>query len=156
MEIIWSIIAVLLLILGLIGCIAPVLPGVILAYGALFCLIPTQECPSIMTFVLFGLMTIAVTVADSIIPAIGAKKFNSTKLGVWGCVIGTVVGFLFLPAGLIMGPFLGAFVGELIAGKKTDDALYSGLGSLLGFLAGTALKIAVCIALAVVIISRVI
>lgn len=155
MELICNIAAILLLVLGFIGCVAPILPGAILAYVALFCLIPTSECPSVKTFVIFGLITIAVTVADSIIPVIGAKKFNCSNSGMWGCIVGTVIGFFFLPFGLILGPFLGAFIGELIAGKEVDAALYSGLGSFIGFLAGTLLKIIVCIALAVDIISRV-
>ena len=39
---------------------------------------------------------------------------------------------------------LHAFAGELMGGSKTDQALKSGLGSLLGFLLGTVVKCVMC------------
>ncbi len=51
--------------------------------------------------------------------------------------------FFFPPIGLIVGPFVGAFVGELIAGKDKNVAFRSGLGSFLGFVAGTMMKLVV-------------
>lgn len=154
MEIIVYSLAVILLILGVIGCVAPILPGPILAYAALFCLIPTDDCPSMATFVVFGILTIVVTIADSVIPAIGAKKFDCSRWGTWGCFIGTIIGVFFFPVGLVAGPFLGAFVGELIAGKSAQAAVRGGIGALLGFLAGTFLKLAVCIAIGVAVFMR--
>lgn len=63
-------------------------------------------------------------------------------MGVNGSIIGMVVGFIFLgPFGLIIGTFLGAWFGELIAGKSAQIALKAALGSFLGFLAGTFVKI---------------
>lgn len=153
-EIIIYSLAVILLVLGIIGCVAPILPGPILAYAALFCLIPTGDSPSVATFVIFGILTVVVTIADSVIPAIGAKKFDCSRWGTWGCFIGTIVGVFFFPVGLAAGPFLGAFIGELIAGKTACAALRGGVGALLGFLAGTVLKFAVCIAIAVAVFMR--
>lgn len=154
MEIIIYSIAVTLLVLGVIGCVAPILPGPILAYAALFCLIPTGDSPSVAAFVIFGILTVVVTIADSIIPSIGAKKFDCSRWGTWGCFIGTIIGVFFFPVGLVAGPFLGAFIGELIAGKITHAALRGGVGALLGFLAGTILKLAVCIAIGVTVFMR--
>ena len=154
MEIVYYTIAIVLAVLGIIGCIAPMIPGPILAYAAFLCLIPTADCPSVATFVLLGLFTLAVTIADSVIPAIGAKKFDCSRWGTWGCVLGTVIGFFFFPLGLVAGPFFGAFIGELIAGKPVRAAFRGGVGAFLGFLAGTVLKLALCIAIAVCIILR--
>lgn len=154
MEIVYHIVAIVLLALGIVGCVAPFLPGPILAYAAFFCLIPTANCPSVSTFVLLGLITLIVTIADSIIPALGAKKFNCSRWGTWGCLVGTIVGFFFFPIGLIAGSFLGAFLGELIAGKNSGAAFRGGMGAFLGFLAGTLLKLALCISFAIYIVSR--
>ena len=83
---------------------------------------------------------------------IGAKKFDCSRAGTWGCFIGTIVGVFFFPIGLVAGPFGGAFIGELISGKTARAALRGGIGALLGFLAGTALKIIVCISITIIIV----
>jgi uncharacterized protein YqgC (DUF456 family) len=145
MEIVWYLTAAIFLILGLAGCFISILPGPILSYLALLCLIPTDKCLSAATLLFLGVLTIAVTVADFSIPAIGAKKFNCSSYGTWGCVLGTFIGAFFFPIGLIVGPFLGAFLGELIAKRGASQAFRGALGAFLGFLAGTLLKLCFCI-----------
>ena len=145
MEIVWYLTAAIFLILGLAGCFISILPGPILSYLALLCLIPTDNCLSAVELSVFGVLTIIVTVADFIIPAIGAKKFNCSPYGTWGCVLGTFIGVFFFPIGLIVGPFLGAFLGELIARRDAFQAFRGALGAFLGFLAGTLLKLCFCI-----------
>lgn len=145
MEIVWYLTASIFLILGLVGCFVSILPGPILSYLALLCLIPTDNCLSVETLSFFGVLTIVVTVADFVIPSIGAKKFNCSSYGVWGCVFGTIVGAFVFPIGIIVGPFLGAFLGELIARRDASQAFRGGLGAFLGFLAGTLLKFCFCI-----------
>ena len=145
MEIVWYLTAAIFLILGLVGCFISILPGPILSYLALLCLIPTDKCLSESTLVFLGVLTIVVTVADFVIPSIGAKKFNCSSYGTWGCVLGTIVGAFVFPVGIIAGPFLGAFIGELIARRDVATALRGGLGAFLGFLAGTLLKLGFCI-----------
>lgn len=98
-----------------------------------------------MELSVFGVLTIIVTVADFIIPAIGAKKFNCSPYGTWGCVLGTFIGAFFFPIGLMVGPFLGAFLGELLARRDAFQAFRGALGAFLGFLAGTLLKLGFCI-----------
>ncbi len=145
MEIVWYLTAAIFLIFGLAGCFISILPGPILSYLALLCLIPTDNCLSAVELSVFGVLTIIVTVADFIIPAIGAKKFNCSPYGTWGCVFGTFIGAFFFPIGLIVGPFLGAFLGELIARRDASQAFRGALGAFLGFLAGTLLKLCFCI-----------
>jgi uncharacterized protein YqgC (DUF456 family) len=145
MDIVWYLTAAIFLILGLAGCFISILPGPILSYLALLCLIPTDKCLSAVELSVFGVLTIIVTVADFIIPAIGAKKFNCSSYGTWGCVLGTFIGAFFFPIGLIVGPFLGAFLGELIARRGASQAFRGALGAFLGFLAGTLLKLCFCI-----------
>ena len=145
MEIVWYLTAAIFLILGLAGCFISILPGPILSYLALLCLIPTDNCLSAATLSFFGVLTIAVTIADFIIPSIGAKKFNCSPYGAWGCALGTFIGAFFFPVGIIVGPFLGAFLGEFIARKDVSAAFRGGIGAFLGFLAGTLLKLCFCI-----------
>ena len=147
MTIALSILAGLLLLIGFVGCVVPVLPGPIIGYCGLLALIPTEKCPSTLILVTMGLVVAAVTVADYVVPAIGAKKFNCSRWGTFGCFVGTIVGIFFVPIGILVGPFLGAFFGELIAMKPIGAALKGGFGAFLGFLSGMFLKILACVAM---------
>ena len=150
MTIALSILAGLLLLIGFVGCVVPVLPGPIIGYCGLLALIPTEKCPSMPVLVTMGLLVAAVTIADYVVPAIGAKKFNCSRWGTIGCFVGTIVGLFFVPVGILLGPFLGAFLGELIAMKPIGAALKGGLGAFLGFLSGVFLKILACAAMSTV------
>ena len=150
MAIALSILAGLLLLVGFVGCVVPVLPGPIIGYCGLLALIPTEKCPSTPVLVTMGLVVAAVTVADYVVPAIGAKKFNCSRWGTFGCFVGTILGLFFVPFGILLGPFLGAFCGELIARKPFGAALKGGFGAFLGFLSGVFLKLLACAAMTAV------
>ena len=144
-ELTMLILAALAIVAGIVGCFVPIIPGPIVAYSGLLCMIPTSKSPSVAMLVLFGVITAVVTVLDYVVPAMGAKKFNCSKFGVWGCMIGTIAGVFFLPFGLLLGPFLGAVAGELIARKTFAAALKGGVGAFLGFLTSVFLKVAACL-----------
>jgi uncharacterized protein YqgC (DUF456 family) len=74
----------------------------------------------------------------------GTKKFGGTSYGVWGCTIGLIVGFFIGPVGIIIGPFVGAFIGEMMANSDTHKAFKAALGSFIGFLLGTVIKLVAC------------
>ncbi len=147
MTIVWISLAFLLCALGIAGCIVPVLPGVALSYAGLLCLLLTPSAPSPSALIAFGIAAALVTVLDTVVPAWGARKFKSSKWGMWGCFVGTIAGMFFLPMGLLAGPFLGALAGELIAGRNLASASRSGVGALVGFLAGTFVKVLVALAM---------
>ena len=134
------------MLVGLAGCILPMLPGPPLAWLGMLLLHFTDRVDfSVTELVVSALVVIATLVLDYFTPMIGAKKFGGGKYGNRGCVIGTIIGMFFLPLGLILGPFLGAVIGELIAGKPFRAALKAGFGSFVGFLFGTLIKLAVCL-----------
>lgn len=134
------------MLVGLAGCILPMLPGPPLAWLGMLLLHFTDRVDfSVTELVVSALVVIATLVLDYFTPMIGAKKFGGGKYGNRGCVIGTIMGMFFLPLGLILGPFLGAVIGELIAGKPFRTALKAGFGSFVGFLFGTLIKLAVCL-----------
>ena len=132
------------LLVGFVGCVVPVLPGVAFAYAALLVLIPTAHALSATRLWVAGGIAVVAIVLDYAIPMLGAKKFDCSKWGVFGCLLGTFVGVSFAPVGILLGPFLGAVIGELVAGKAMKAALRGGLGALLGFLFGLVLKLVVC------------
>lgn len=149
MEVAWLSVGWVLVAAGMVGCVVPVVPGPILSYCALLCLLGTSHAPTVAVLVTFGVVTIIATVLDYVVPALGARKFNCSKLGLVGCAIGTVIGIAFFPLGLLLGPFLGAVIGELIAGKPLGKSFWGGIGAFVGFLVGTILKLVACSTMAI-------
>lgn len=134
----------ILMVVGIIGAIVPVLPGPPISYLGLLLLHWTGWAEfSTQFLVIMAAVAAAVTAVDYVVPVWGTKKFGGSKAGVRGSTIGLIIGvFFFPPIGIIVGPFLGAVIAELMV--NADDfnkALRSGLGSLVGFLMGTGLKL---------------
>ncbi|MFH1039431.1 MAG: DUF456 domain-containing protein [PVC group bacterium] len=140
---IWFIVAVFFLA-GLAGSIIPGIPGPPLVFaGALFYGLVTdfREAGWIVLSVL-GLLAALSQILDYLASAYGAKKFGGSSWGIWGSILGGLIGFIvFTIPGMIAGLFAGAVLMELWKGKKeTGAALKVGGGSLLGFLGGTLMK----------------
>lgn len=151
MDLIWIILGGILMLVGIAGCIVPIIPGPPISYIALLLLQLTDNPPFESRFLwIWAIITAAVTALDYVIPIYGTKKFGGTKRGVWGSTIGLFVGlFFFPPFGIILGPFIGAFIGEMSTGKSDNkSALKSAFGSFVGFVAGTLLKFIACFMMA--------
>jgi uncharacterized protein YqgC (DUF456 family) len=140
----------ILIILGIIGCFLPVLPGPPLGYAGIILLHLTAMVQfSTVFLVVLGAVVLLVSVLDYLVPVLGAKRFGGSKLGIIGCVAGLVLGiFILPPVGIILGPFVGAIAGELINGDDLQKAVRSGFGSFLGYIFGTGVKLAVCLVMA--------
>lgn len=120
MDVVLSICAFLLAILGIAGCIVPALPGTLLSYGGLLCAYFTSYSQmSASALWIWLAICIAVSVADYVLPAWMTKRFGGSRAGSIGATVGVFVGFFFLPPiGIILGPFLGAVIGELINNRN--------------------------------------
>ena len=149
------------LLAGLVGCIAPVLPGVPLSYLGLLLLHCTDRVQFSWQFLtVWAVVVVVIQILDYFIPAWGTKKFGGTKYGVWGSTIGLFAGFFMGPLGIIIGPFIGAVLGELIyfnrhpqttlseteqnKNSNFNRALRAGFGSFIGLLTGTLIKVICC------------
>lgn len=149
MEYFFLILGLLLIVVGFLGSFLPVIPGPPLSWLGLLCLyfikgIPTDYWLLCVTL----LITIVVSILDYVIPAQGTKYFGGSNYGVWGTTLGLIVGiFAPIPLGFIIGPFVGALIGELIYDSSNiERVLKAAVGSFIGFLAGTLIKIIVCVA----------
>ncbi|MDT0688083.1 DUF456 domain-containing protein [Autumnicola psychrophila] len=139
MDIILIGIAAFLIILGMIGSILPVLPGVPISWLGLLVF---QLAPSVPINYWFLAITLIVAVViyalDLIVPALGTKRFGGSKAGMIGTTIGLIAGIIApIPFGILIGPFLGAFIGELVNKSDSKTALRAAFGSFIGFLAST-------------------
>ncbi len=144
MDILWIVLAALLVAVSFVGCVIPVMPGPVFAFLGVLALLPSKFAPTPQACVFLGVVGAVVLLLDYVVPAFGARKFNCSRWGIFGCMAGTIVGIFFVPWGVLVGPFIGAVMGELIAGKKFASSLKGGFGALLGFIFGVALKLAYC------------
>lgn len=142
METLLIILGALCILAGFIGSFLPVIPGLPFSYVGLLLLQFTSAAPFTWKFfAVWALIVVVIMVLDNIIPVYGAKKYGGSPFGVWGSILGLVIGFFFPPIGLIVGPIAGAFLGEMIGGKTSDQAFRAAWGSFMGFMASTLLKV---------------
>jgi uncharacterized protein len=138
-------VGLLIAVVGLIGCIIPAIPGPPLNFLSLVILeLAIEDAFPLDFYFLWGGITIVVTVLDYVLPIMGAKVYKASSYGIWGSIIGMVIGILFLPPfGMILGLFIGAVLGELIAGKEDWEALKIGTVTFIASMLMIFIKLAV-------------
>ena len=145
MTVFLIILGLLISLFGLVGCFLPIIPGPPLSFLALIILYIAREGQVFSTsfLVVMAVVTVMVSVLDYVVPAAGAKKFGASRLGVWGSVLGMLIGLIFFPPlGMLVGAFVGAIAGELLSGKEGQSALRAGWGVFFGTVLGIGLKLA--------------
>lgn len=132
-------------IVGLIGAVVPIIPGTLISFAGLMLVSFTEESNiGGVKLAVWGAISVAVIVLDYVLPAYLSKRFGGTKWGSWGATIGTLLGIMLGPVGIILGPFAGAVVGEMLHKElELRDAVKVGFGSMLSFLVGTVFKLIV-------------
>ncbi|HEB30481.1 MAG TPA: DUF456 domain-containing protein [Spirochaetes bacterium] len=134
----------ILICAGIIGCVLPVVPGPPLAYLALILLSIARkwEAFSPAFLIAMGCVAAVVTAIDYVLPLFTAKKYGASKYGVWGAVVGMLIGAIFFPPfGLLIGAFLGAVGFELLFNEETKQSMKAGLGVLIGIVLGIFIKL---------------
>lgn len=142
------VLAILLSLVGLVGAVVPGIAGTPFSFLALLALSFVKGIDySAQFLIIMGIIGAVVFALDYVVPIWGTKKLGGTKAGVRGSTIGLFLGlfitFVF-PIGFIavlLGPFIGAYIGEKSAGTDDHLAWKSALGSFVGFLLGTGIKI---------------
>lgn len=132
-------------LIGLVGCVLPVLPGPPISYASLIILSLAKRWePFGITFlIVMGVLMVAVTLVDYVFPALGVKRYGASKAGMWLSLIGVLVGLFFIPPwGVFIGAFAGAVVGELLSGKGGAGALRASWGVFVGNMVGIGFKVA--------------
>jgi uncharacterized protein YqgC (DUF456 family) len=139
----FQIAAVLLVVIGMAGTLLPVLPGEPFVFGGLLLAAWADGFQRVgtITLVILGFLTALAVAADFVASAFGAKKMGASPRAVLGATIGAVVGIFFGLPGLVLGPFVGAVAGELSANRELLHAGKAGLGTWLGLLLGSVVKL---------------
>ena len=156
----------LLLFLGMAAGLAIIpfgLPGIGVIFGSalLYALATQFSSISLNLILVLGVLTILGETADNWLMAAGAKRFGASTAAAWLSLLGGFLGALilgpFLAVALnVVGPVVGAFLGAFIAvvlyeqrqKQNWREALRAGWGTLLGRVAGIALKMVVGVGMA--------
>ncbi len=152
-EILVTILAGLLVLIGVIGAVIPVLPDISLIWGATLAygLIAGWGESGPWLFAAISLMGLFGVAADVWVSSTGAKMGGAS---IWSAVGGVLLGFIgllfFGPLGLFGGMAVGTFLLELIRRRKPMDALRAVLGVGLGYGASFLVKLILSIGMAVI------
>ncbi len=142
MNVLLLFLGVAVIALGVIGLVAPILPGILLIYGGIVIVAWADDFTRIgplMLFAMLGLTALAL-VADALAALLGARRAGASRWGVFGAGVGALAGlFLGLP-GVILGPAVGALAFEYFRNPDARRALRAGIGSFIGFLLGVVAK----------------
>jgi len=143
------IISSLLVIAGLVGLVAPGLPGAPLIFAGLLLAAWAEsfEYVALGTILIIAVLAMLTFAVDFWATMFGAKKFGASKRAVIGAVLGLIGGIFLGFPGVIFGPFIGAVVGELSARRNLHQATRAGIGATVGFVLGAALKLALAFAM---------
>lgn len=133
--------------LGLVGVVIPVIPGaIVMLIGAIVFNFLTPGWLNWWSILVLAGLVILDRVADFAGTAAGTKWFGGTKWGIFGAVVGGLVGLFFGPFGLILGPVAGAILFELVWAKRhPKEAAKSGVGAGVGFGLSMAGRFVICL-----------
>ncbi len=152
------VLVVIFLLVGLLGVIIPLLPGiplilaVIVFYGWYE---GFQQITVSYIVIMAGIMLLSVLV-DYLSTTLGAKYSGSGRAGVWGAFIGTFFGlFIFPPFGLLIGPWAGAMLGEYLTNNDMNRAVKAGFGTVVGLFSGLFFNLLLGIIMVVTFLVRV-
>lgn len=144
MEFIWYLLGIACYTLALVAVVYPILPGGIFhaAAALLFALGYGFTDIGVVYWVIQAVIAVLLFVIDYAANYYGIQRSGGTKYGIWGSLIGLVVGPFIIPvAGILIGALAGAVIGELIGGQKSWKQLGKiGVGSVGGFIASVVIK----------------
>lgn len=150
LQLVYYVVAALLILTGLAGTILPALPGLPLMFAGMLLAAWAGGFAQISgwTVAVLAVLTLISVAVDVAATAIGAKHVGASKLAMFGAALGTLVGgIVFSIPGLILGPFIGAVGGELMHGRELRHASRIGVGTWVGLALGSALKLALAFAM---------
>lgn len=142
---VWSIFAIVVALVGIVGSFVPVLPGPPISWIGFLLLYfsNTVDSPvSLSGLVVCGIVATVITIMDFVLPSKVVKLFGGHKAAEWGALIGMILGIILTPIGMLLGSFLGALIAELIfENTGFGQSLKAASGAFLAFIMGVGIKL---------------
>ena len=154
MEILLYVLGAAALAVGIAGVVLPAIPGSALLVLGAFLVAWAEGFTRVSgwTVAACALIGLLIWLVDLAAGLLGAKAFGASRWAVIGAALGLVVGmFLGLP-GIVLGPAVGAIVLEYARDPSFERAMKAGVGAFLGFVLGSAVKVALAFALVGVVV----
>lgn len=144
MALLLWILGVALVAVGVAGIIFPGLPGTVLIFAGLLLVAWADGFARVgpWTLAVIAVVGVASYAVDFVAAALGAKHVGASPRAVIGAGLGTLLGIPFGLPGVLLGPLVGAVLGELSVNREIRRAAGVGLAAWIGFLIGTAVKVA--------------
>ncbi|WP_449354486.1 DUF456 domain-containing protein [Virgibacillus natechei] len=146
LDIIIWIAIVVLFILSFVGILFPIIPSVLVLWVGFLLYHFVLNANELTTsfWVIMGVFTVILFVADIIANSYFVKKFGGSKWGERGAAVAVIVGsFITPPFGIIYVPFIVVFLIEMTQKRTSQEAFRASIGSLIGFLGGAVAKVVV-------------
>ena len=151
--------AILLILVGLAGTVLPALPGAVLVLAGVWlgAWLDSYARVPVWVVAVCAVLAALAWATDLVAAMLGAKRVAASGWALAGATIGTVAGVFTGFIGLLFMPLVGAMAGEWWAqqrkaarashGDNAKRALEVGVATWLGLLIGTAVKLALVLAM---------
>jgi uncharacterized protein YqgC (DUF456 family) len=148
-EAVWFALALLVMIIGIVGCVVPGIPGTSLIFAAAVVhrLIVGAAGAQWWALCLIGGLALVSFIAEYGVSMYGAKTLGASRRGMIGAIVGGLIGLFFGILGILLGPFIGAFAFEFLGGREWRDSAKAGAGATLGLVVGAVGKLACAVAM---------
>lgn len=148
MDILLSIIAFILILVGIGGIILPGIPDLPLAYAGLVLRSAATDFiqPSLSLLLILLVLVGSISIIELLAGPAIVQKLGGSRSGVIGALVGSIAGLLLAPVSplwLLLGPLVGALVGELHAGRPHGLAVKIAAGTALSVIIVFGFKILV-------------
>ena len=155
MSVILWMLGVLLVVAGIAGIVFPALPGHVLIFAGLLLAAWADDFTRVggWTLALIGVIGALSYTVDFVAAAVGAKRVGASPRAVAGAGLGTLLGIPFGLPGVLFGPLAGALLGELSVHRQWRRATGVGVAAWIGFLVGTAVKVALAFVMIAIFIA---
>ncbi len=142
MESLGVLLACLLVLVGLVGTVLPLLPGVPLVFAGLVMIAAVDgfRHVGLLPVLIAALLMLLALCVDLLASALAARTAGAGWSASIGAGLGTLIGLFFGLWGLLLGPLAGAALVDYGQRRDGTEALKVGLATWLGLLVGGLIK----------------